>query len=184
MGGAGSGSGCKAVFPPSSSMADLVVQLVAADHGAVQGCSSADEPSYKGHQVAIGDRLQHLHQGFLVQPMLTKEVHGGALSHVDFPPVIAGHLLDLLLQPLEQSTATTHRLCTPSPVRSTLGMQEMLSHTGPGAQRCIYVCLRARTPAYSCWAVLPSSTSTQSAKFNCSITLVVAKPILKPMFSI
>ena len=102
MGGAGSGSGCKAVFPPSSSMADLVVQLVAADRGAVQGCSGADEPSYKGHQVAIGDQLQCLHQGFLVQPMLTKEVHGGALSHIDFPPVIAGHLLDLLLQPLEQ----------------------------------------------------------------------------------
>lgn len=101
MGGAGAGAGCRAVLPPSSSTAFLVVQLMA-DHGAIQGCSGADEPSYEGHHVTVGNQLQRLHQGLLVQPVLAKEVHGGTLSHIDFPPVIAGHLLDLLLQPVEQ----------------------------------------------------------------------------------
>lgn len=103
MGGAGDGAGCRTVLPPSSSTGVLVVQLVA-DGGAVQGCSDADEPSDEGHHVTTGGHLQRLHQGLLVQPVLAQEVHGGALCHVDFPPVVAGHLMDLSLQPSEQGS--------------------------------------------------------------------------------
>lgn len=65
-GDAGAGAGCGAVLPPSCSMAVLVVQL-AADHGAVQGCDGTNEPPYKGHHVAVGEQLQLLHQGCLVE---------------------------------------------------------------------------------------------------------------------
>ena len=101
MGGAGAGAGCGAVLPSSCSTAFLLVEL-AADHWAVQGCSGADEPPYKGQHIAVGDRLQLPHQGLLVQAVLAEEVDSGPLSHFHLPPVTAGCLLDLLLQPVKQ----------------------------------------------------------------------------------
>lgn len=101
MGGAGSGAGCRAVLLSSCSTAVPVIQL-AEDLRAIQGCGSADETPYEGHHITVGDQLQLLHQGCLVKPMLTKGVYSGPLSHLHFPPVTAGHLLDLFLQPLQQ----------------------------------------------------------------------------------
>ena len=101
MGGGGAGAGCGAVLPLSCSMAFLLVELVA-DHWAVQGCSGADEPPYKGHQVSIREWLQLLHQGLLVQSENTKEAYNSPLSNTHCPPPISGQLLDLILQPVEQ----------------------------------------------------------------------------------
>ena len=115
MGGADAGAGCRAVLPPSCSMAVPLVQL-ALDQGAIQGCGDADEALHEGHHVAIGDHLQLLYQGRLVEPVLTKEVHSGPQSQLHLPPVVAGHCPELFLQAEEQGCEVFRMLfekCSP-----------------------------------------------------------------------